>query len=129
VIPEGQVVDTIAVGAILACYAWPSNTDRYRRVAKFTETFLSKFEEFRKPPRHVKWRETNISTPVKGWKRFQAAQEWIDGETARSRQTSSVRIDPDQARKQAARAAPGDANEQERLFQKFMEWSRQQTKQ
>ncbi len=129
VIPEGQVVDTIAVGAILACYAWPSNTDRYRRVAKFTETFLNKFEEFRKPPRHVKWRETNISTPVKGWKRFQAAQEWIDGETSRSRQTSSVRIDPDQARKQAARAAPGDANEQERLFQKFMEWSRQQTKQ
>jgi TRAP transporter TAXI family solute receptor len=129
VIPEGQVVDTIAVGAILACYAWPSNTDRYRRVAKFTETFLSKFEEFRKPPRHAKWRETNISTPVKGWKRFQAAQEWIDGETSRAKQTSSVRIDPDLARKQAARAAPGDTNEQERLFQKFLEWSRQQAKQ
>jgi TRAP transporter TAXI family solute receptor len=128
-IPQGQVVDTIAVGAILACYAWPSNTDRYRRVAKFTEAFLSKFEEFRKPPRHAKWRETNISTPVKGWKRFQAAQEWIDGETSRSRQTSSVRIDPDLARKQAARAAPGDSNEQERLFQRFLEWSRQQAKQ
>lgn len=128
-IPEGQVVDTIAVGAILAVYAWPSNTDRYRRVAKFTEAFLGKFEEFRKPPRHVKWRETNISTPVKGWKRFQAAQEWINGETSRTQQTSSVRIDPDQARKQAARAAPGDANEQERLFQRFLEWSRQQAKQ
>ena len=128
-IPQGQVVDTIAVGAILACYAWPSNTDRYRRVAKFTEAFLSKFEDFRKPPRHAKWRETNISTPVKGWKRFAAAQEWIDGETSRTRQTSSVRIDPDLARKQAARAAPGDSNEQERLFQKFLEWSRQQAKQ
>lgn len=128
-IPQGQVVDTIAVGAILACYAWPANTDRYRRVAKFTEAFLGKFEEFRKPPRHAKWRETNISTPVKGWKRFAAAQEWIDGETSRSRQTSSVRIDPDLARKQAARAAPGDTNEQERLFQRFLEWSRQQAKQ
>jgi uncharacterized protein len=128
-IPQDQVVDTIAVGAILACYAWPSNTDRYRRVAKFTEAFLSKFEDFRKPPRHAKWRETNISTPVKGWKRFAAAQEWIDGETSRSRQTSSVRIDPDLARKQAARAAPGDTNEQERLFQRFLEWSRQQAKQ
>lgn len=126
-IPQGQVVDTIAVGAILACYAWPSNTDRYRRVAKFTESFLNKFEEFRKPPRHAKWRETNILTPVKGWKRFAAAQEWIDGE--RSRQTSSIRIDPDLARKQAARAAPGDANEQERLFRRFLEWSRQQAKQ
>jgi uncharacterized protein len=128
-IPQGQVVDTIAVGAILACYAWPSNTERYRRVAKFTETFLDKFEEFRKPPRHAKWRETNILTPVKGWKRFAAAQEWIDGEVARSRQTSSVRIDPNLARRQAARAAPGDTNEQERLFQRFLEWSRQQAKQ
>lgn len=128
-IPQGQVVDTIAVGAILACYAWPSNTDRYRRVAKFTEAFLSKFEDFRKPPRHAKWRETNLSTPVKGWKRFAAAQEWLDGEASRSRQTTSVRIDPDLARKQAARAAPGDTNEQERLFQRFLEWSRQQAKQ
>ena len=128
-IPQGQVVDTIAVGAILACYAWPANTDRYRRVAKFTEAFLSKFEDFRKPPRHAKWRETNLATPVKGWKRFAAAQEWIDGEASRSRPTSSVRIDPDLARKQAARAAPGDTNEQERLFQRFLEWSRQQAKQ
>jgi TRAP transporter TAXI family solute receptor len=130
-IPQGQVVDTIAVGAILACYAWPSNTERYRRVAKFTEAFLNKFEEFRKPPRHAKWRETNILTPVKGWKRFAGAQEWIDGEATRSRQTTSsaVRIDPDLARRQAARAAPGDTNEQERLFQRFLEWSRQQAKQ
>jgi TRAP-type uncharacterized transport system substrate-binding protein len=130
-IPQGQVVDTIAVGAILACYAWPSNTERYRRVAKFTEAFLNKFEEFRKPPRHAKWRETNILTPVKGWKRFAGAQEWIDGEATRSRQTTSsaVRIDPDLARRQAARAAPGDTGEQERLFQRFLEWSRQQAKQ
>lgn len=128
-IPQGQVVDTIAVGAILACYAWPANTDRYRRVAKFTEAFLGKFEDFRKPPRHAKWRETNLSTPVKGWKRFAAAQEWLDGEASRSRTTSSVRIDPDLARKQAARVAPGDTNEQERLFQRFLEWSRQQAKQ
>ena len=127
-VPQGQVIDTIAVGAILACYAWPANTDRYRRVAKLTDAFLSKFEEFRKPPRHAKWRETNLAAPVKGWKRFAAAQEWLDRNATRADQTatSALRVDPDLARQQAARAAPGDPGEQERLFRRFLEWSRQQ---
>jgi TRAP transporter TAXI family solute receptor len=129
IIPEGQSVDTIAVGAILACYAWPTNTDRYRRVAKFTEAFLDKFEEFRKPPRHVKWRETNLAAPVKGWKRFAAAQAWLDKNASSAGQTSALRIDPELARAQAARAAPGDAVEQERLFRRFLDWTRQQPKQ
>lgn len=132
-VPQGQVVDTIAVGAILACYAWPPNTERYRRVAKFTEAFLNRFEDFRKPPRHVKWRETNLAAPVKGWKRFAAAQEWLDRNAGRASQTTaattSLRIDPELARQQAARAAPGDAADQERIFRRFLEWTRQQTKQ
>jgi hypothetical protein len=35
-------------------------------------------------------------------------------------------VDPVLAKLQAARAAPGDAAEQERLFQKFLEWSKTQ---
>ena len=130
-VPQGQVVDTIAVGAILACYAWAPNSDRYRRVAKFTEAFLAKFEDFRKPPRHVKWRETNLAAPVKGWKRFAAAQEWLDRNAGRGGQTatSALRVDPDLARQQAARVAPGDVGEQERLFRRFLEWSKQQPRQ
>jgi hypothetical protein len=38
-------------------------------------------------------------------------------------------IDAQLARQQAARAAPGDTAEQERLFQKFLEWSKSQNKQ
>ena len=38
-------------------------------------------------------------------------------------------IDPQLARQQAARAAPNDAAEQERLFQQFLEWSKTQGKQ
>lgn len=128
-IPPGKTVDTIAVGAILACYAWPANTDRYRRVAKLTEAFFDRFEEFRKPPRHAKWRETNLAQPVKGWKRFAAAQEWLDRNPSRPGPTSALRIDPDLARAQAARAAPGDVDEQERLFRRFLEWTKQQPRQ
>lgn len=127
-IPQGQSVDTVAVGSILAVYNWPRNTDRYRRVAKFTEAFMEKFAEFRKPPRHVKWREANLTTSLKAWKRFPAAQEWIDRNGAAAAETTAgtARIDTDLAREQAQRAAPGDRAEQERLFLRFLEWSKQQ---
>jgi hypothetical protein len=38
----------------------------------------------------------------------------------------SVQVDPTIARTQAAKAAPNDPAEQERLFQQFMEWAKTQ---
>jgi hypothetical protein len=71
-------VNTISVGTILACYNWPENTDRYRRIARFIDAFFSKIDEFSKPPRHPKWQEVNLEASVPGWKRFPAAQRWLD---------------------------------------------------
>ncbi len=120
-IPEGQSVDTIAVGAVLAVYNWQRNTDRYRRVEIFTNALFDKFDEFQKPPRHPKWKEVNLAANLKGWQRFPAAQDWLDKTAV---QQAAMRIDPSLARQQAARAAPNNAAEQERLFQQFLEWSR-----
>jgi hypothetical protein len=39
---------------------------------------------------------------------------------------AAPQIDPALARTQAARAAPNNFAEQERLFQQFLEWSKQQ---
>lgn len=130
-VPADKPVDTIAVGAVLAVYNWPRDSDRYRRVSKFIDAFFSRFDEFRKKPRHSKWSETNLAGTVKGWKRFPAAQEWIDRNAsapARAAPTASAgaAIDLTLAREQAQRAAPGNPTEQERLFQKFIEWSKQQ---
>ena len=46
----------------------------------------------------------------------------------RTAPTASVAIDPTVVRTQAAKAAPNDPAEQERLFKQFMEWSRAQQK-
>lgn len=126
-IPDGEKVETIAVGAVLAVYNWPQNTDRYRRVANFVNALFSKFAEFQKPPRHPKWREVNLAATLRGWERFHAAQEWLDN--AASQTASPVRINPTLARQQAARAAPGDVAEQERLFRQFMQWVERQQNQ
>ena len=77
-IPAGQRIDTIAVPAILAAYNWSPGTDRYRKVERFVQAFFDKFKDFQKPPFHPKWKEVVPGAPLKGWKRFPAAQAWLD---------------------------------------------------
>jgi TRAP transporter TAXI family solute receptor len=124
-IPSGSSVETIAVGSVLAVYNWPRDTDRYRRVTRFVDAFFSKFAEFRKPARHPKWKETNLASTLKGWKRFPAAEEWLARNAEKSVATP-MGIDPMTVRAQAARATPYNPAEQERLFQQFLEWAKSQ---
>jgi hypothetical protein len=77
-IPRGETVETLAASAILASFNWPENSERYAKVAKFTEAFLSKSAEFLKPPRNPKWRDMNVEAAVPGWTRLKAAQTWLD---------------------------------------------------
>jgi uncharacterized protein len=127
-IPAGSSIDTVAVASVLASYNWPRDTDRYRRVAAFVDAFFAKFPEFQKPARHVKWKEANINSALKGWKRFPAAEEWLTRNADRKAVPSDVAIDPGIVRAQAAKAAPNDPAAQERLFQQFMEWAKSQGK-
>jgi uncharacterized protein len=128
-IADGQSIETIAVGAVLAVYNWPRESDRHRRVTRFVESFFAKFPELQKPPRHPKWKEANLAADLKGWKRFPAAQELLDKTSTTSAASApaapAAPIDPALARRQASKAAPGDAAEQERLFQQFLTWRKQ----
>jgi TRAP transporter TAXI family solute receptor len=63
-------VETIAVGAVMAVYAWTPGSERHRKVARFVEALHSRFDEFLRPPRHPKWREVNLAAQVPGWVRF-----------------------------------------------------------
>lgn len=76
-IAEGATLDTVAVGAVMAVYAWSPKVDRYRMVTQFVDKFFSHFQEFKQPPRHPKWREVNLDAQVPGWSRFPPAEEWL----------------------------------------------------
>lgn len=73
-----QSVETLAVGSILAAFNWPAKSERHQRVARFVDAFFSRFEEFRKPGRHPKWKDVSLSASVPGWQRLEAAQAWLD---------------------------------------------------
>ena len=49
-VPQGEKTDTIAVPAVLAVFNWPKNTDRYRRVQRFTEALFTKWDKFMRTP-------------------------------------------------------------------------------
>lgn len=132
-VPEGEVIETIAVPAVLAVFNWRKGTDRHRRVSLFIEAFFSKFEEFRKPPRHPKWREVTLTANVAGWQRFPVAQEWLDrnaAKVAKAPPPAAAAADGDAQRRTfleflAAQQGGGGAAptpEQEALFRQFMTW-------
>jgi len=127
-IAKGSTVDSVAIASVLAAYNWPRDTDRYRRVAAFIDAMFSKFPDFQKPARHAKWKEANINSSLRGWKRFPAAEEWLVKNAEKQAVTAKVVVDPGIARAQAAKAAPNDPATQERLFQEFMEWAKSQEK-
>jgi uncharacterized protein len=125
-IPKGGSIDTVAAGAVLAAYNWPRGSDRHRRLARFTEQFFAKFPEFKKSPRHPKWKEASISATVPGWKRFSAAQDWIDAKggaaasaavnTGRNVPSAAEWISANSTAAGAAAANPDDAKK----FERFM---------
>jgi len=121
-IEPGGRLDTIAGSAILIAYNWPKNTDRYRRIQKFVDTFFPRLAELQKPPRHPKWRETNLTAVVPGWKRFEGAEEWLRTHAAVT-QTERGQFD---SFLEAQRSEPASLalDERDRLFQEFMKWSR-----
>jgi TRAP-type uncharacterized transport system substrate-binding protein len=124
-IPAGQKVETIADSAILIAYNWPKNTDRYRRVETFINSFFPRIAEFAQPPHHVKWREVNIGATLEGWTRLEPAQEWINNhrekavadERAQFKSFLAVRgSDPQRSAEAAAQA--------DRLFDDYLKWMR-----
>ena len=119
-IPQGQTIETISVQALLAVYNWRADADRYRRCVRFVEYLFDRFDKLRVSPYQPGWKQMNLAGTIPGWTRFPPAQEMLNKIAARPK------IDPALARTQAARAAPNNPSEQERLFQQFLEWSKQQ---
>ena len=100
-IPAGEVIPTVATSTLLAVYAWPHDSRQFKEISQFIEIFFSNIDKFRQPPRHPKWRDLNLAADVPGWKRFPAAQEWLDSRRS-SVQTASVNIVPGDEKTKAA---------------------------
>ncbi len=122
-VPSGQQVETLAVGAVMAVYNWDPGTDRHRKVSHFVDSFFARFDELQGPPRHPKWREVNLTATVPGWTRFGYAEDWLKKSAIAGSGELRTAFDSflkSQAPKLASRLA-GD-REKEELFNLFLLW-------
>jgi TRAP transporter TAXI family solute receptor len=120
---KDEVIDTIAVPAVLAAYNWAPNSDRYRKLAHFVDAFFSKIDQLQQPPFHPKWKEVSPSATLEGWVRFQPAQEWLDRHTNVTAVSQyRDRLEQFLTENRALRA--DRAEDREALFQRFVEWQK-----
>jgi len=131
-VPDDGRVDTLAVPAVLAVFNWPKNTDRYRRVQKFTEALFANWDKFQHPPRHPKWRDVNLAATVPGWTRWGAADDMLKRLNAQASAQGGAAAQPSNAEFDAFLKSTGSGagsltpEQRETLFRQFIEWRNQQ---
>jgi uncharacterized protein len=126
-VPEGAPVETIAVGSVMAVYAWQPGTERYRKVARFVDAFFGKFQQFLQPPHHPKWRDVNLAAEVPGWTRFGPAQDWLRQQAVAEagRGTTQAQFNAFLTRVGGTVAKLPD-RQKDALFQQFQDWQARQ---
>lgn len=76
-IARNETVSTVAVSAVMIAVASPAKSEQHRKLARFVESFFSKFDTLKEKPNHAKWQEVNFRLPVSGWTRFAPAEQWL----------------------------------------------------
>ncbi len=129
IVPADTSVPTIAVGDVMAVFAWPPHTERYNKVTRFVDAFFSKFDQFQQPPRHPKWREVNLTAEVPGWTRFQPAQDWLVRQTAAGTAGAVTQTRFNTFLSQTNTGMHNNLTNaaKEALFQQFLVWDKQRS--
>ncbi|HSU04413.1 MAG TPA: TAXI family TRAP transporter solute-binding subunit [Acetobacteraceae bacterium] len=126
-VPDGENVETAAVGSVMAVFGWQPGTERYNKVARFVNAFFGKFQQFLQPPHHPKWKDVNLAAQVPGWTRFAPAQDWLQRQ-AQAAQTASA---PQAGFNTFLTRVGGPIGnltdaQKDQLFRQFLDWQQHQ---
>ena len=129
-IAKGEKIDTVAVSCVLIAFNWDKGTDRYQRISRFIENFFPRIADFQKKPRHPKWKEANLAAVVPGWKRHDAAEEWLAKNRMPAVSNERQQFDAYMTAQRGQTAVNAFApQERERLFEDFLRWKQARERQ
>jgi TRAP-type uncharacterized transport system substrate-binding protein len=77
-IKAGERIATVAVSTALVSYNWPGGSNRYQRVARFSDYLFNRIDKLQVAGFDPKWKTINLGATVPGLARFPATQEWLD---------------------------------------------------
>ena len=83
-IKPGERISTISVPTVLVAYNWPLGSNRYQRVARFTDYLFSRIDKLQVAGFDPMWQSINLGATVPGLNRFPAAQQWLDRQSRQS---------------------------------------------
>jgi TRAP-type uncharacterized transport system substrate-binding protein len=125
-------VDTVAVGTVLFAAPLQPKSDRYRNVANFVDAFFTQLPRLQEAGHHAKWQDMNLAATVPGWKRFPAAETWLQ----RNAVASSAPLSEQELREtfarfldERSRLSGGRAmtdTEKKEMFNLFQQWLKSQ---
>ena len=126
-VQQGRPVNTIAVGSVLAVADLRLVPERNRNVMNFVETFFTGFQSLLEPGHHPKWHEVNLAADLPGWRRYPAAEQWLQRnmQIAKAPSVDELRVMFSRfldERRQASGETPLPVQEKSALFQQFRAW-------
>jgi TRAP transporter TAXI family solute receptor len=124
-VEPGTRVDTVAVGTVLIAYNWTKDSDQYKKIRKFVAAFFPQIAKLQVAPHHPKWREVNLAATLPGWTRFSAAEAWLAQNKSENEPAVTDRTERDKFDQfvRARGGQAGSAEDHEKLFQEFLQWS------
>jgi len=121
-IPDGLVVESVAVSAVLMAHNAKGAEDSLQRTAKFVPAFFDATSEHLLN-RYAKL-EMNLAATLPGWSRLPAAEEWL--RRAQQQQALSLQKTFEEFLRETR--PPGSPNltatQRKKLFDEFVSWTR-----
>lgn len=129
-VAPNESVATIAVSTVMAIRSLPPSSERFRVLSRFSEKFFTGIEKIKTSSSiSPKWREVDISAPLKGWQRFPTAEQCLLA-LSQSRTVQPAGVPkPHQIKamfQKFVKSQRGSRARQEELFNQFIRWYQQQ---
>jgi len=126
-VQQNRPVKTVAVGSVLAVAELRQLPERSRNVATFIDVFFTTFQSLLEPGHHPKWHDVNLAAELPGWRRYPAAEQWIQRnlQIAKAPSVDELRLMFSRfidERRQASGEVPMPPQEKGALFQQFRNW-------
>ncbi len=125
-------VTTLSVPIVMLVAPLARDSERYRNVASFTDSFFTRFPDLLDAPHLRKWREVDLTADLPGWRRFGPAEAWLRRNVSASvvlneRQLRQIFEQFLDERSRIAGNPPLSGEEKNLLFEQFREWERGKT--
>ena len=126
-VAPNESVGTIGVSYVMAVYGRTRQPERYKVMSRFVERFLSSYGKLNGAGFSPRWAEVNLRAPVKGWQRFEAAEDWLAA-NAQPGAEAAPRIVAARMKtmlRQFVESRKSASSDQEEFFNQFVLWYRE----